>query len=80
MTDPLLTIEDATREFRVSPKTVRRRLVAGEIDGAYKRPGTRGPEWVMPRSSLDAVGFVRRGEVDSPELPTDDVHQLVSLR
>ena len=27
MTDPLLTIEDATREFRMSPKTIRRRLV-----------------------------------------------------
>lgn len=27
MTDPLLMIEDATREFRVSPKTIRRCLV-----------------------------------------------------
>ncbi|HEX4977375.1 MAG TPA: hypothetical protein VFV40_05865 [Nocardioides sp.] len=72
MTDPLLTIEDAIREFRVSPKTVRRRLVAGEIDGAYKRPGSRGPEWVMPLSSLEAVGFARRAEVPVAALPPDE--------
>lgn len=71
MTDPLLTIDDATREFRASPKTIRRRLVAGEIQGAYKRPGSRGPEWVMPRGSLVAAGFVRRNGAPAPEVPAD---------
>lgn len=71
MTDPLLTIEDATREFRVSPKTIRRRLSSGEIDGAYKRPGNRGPEWVMPRGSLAAAGFVPRPLAAPATLPTD---------
>ncbi|MFP5321412.1 MAG: hypothetical protein ACLGIC_06150 [Acidimicrobiia bacterium] len=73
MTDPLLTIEDATREFRVSPKTIRRRLAAGEIEGAYKRPGSRGPEWVMPRTSLAGAGFVERSGVGTvAEVPADD--------
>lgn len=73
MTDPLLTIEDATREFRVSPKTIRRRLSGGEIDGAYKRPGSRGPEWVMPRGSLVAAGFVERpGTTGLVSVPEDD--------
>lgn len=71
MTDPLLTIEDATREFRVSPKTIRRRLAAGEIVGAYKRPGNRGPEWVMPRESLAAAGFTVRQAAVPAALPTD---------
>lgn len=69
MTDPLLTIEDATREFRVSPKTVRRRLASGEIAGAYKRPGSRGPEWVMPRRSLAAAGFVPRAGTAPASVP-----------
>lgn len=72
MTDPLLTIDDATREFRVSAKTIRRRLTAGEIDGAYKRPGTRGPEWVMPRSSLVQAGFDVRDAATPAALPEDE--------
>ena len=71
MTDPLLTIEEATREFRVSPKTIRRRLTAGEIVGAYKRPGSRGPEWVMPRQSLTEAGFSPRPLASAVALPTD---------
>jgi len=70
--EPLLTIEDATREYRVSPKTIRRRLSAGEIDGAYKRPGQRGPEWVIPRGALEAAGFARRIDVPGAELPDSD--------
>jgi len=72
MSDPLLTIDEATRAFRVSPKTIRRRLAAGEIEGAYKRPGRRGPEWVIPRGALEAAGFVPRGDVVATELPEAD--------
>lgn len=71
MTDPLLTIDEATRTFRTSPKTIRRRLAAGEIEGAYKRPGDRGPEWVMPAGSLLAAGFPLRPGADAPQLPED---------
>lgn len=71
MTDPLLTIEDATREFRVSPKTIRRRLTSGEIAGAYKRAGNRGPEWVMPRQSLADAGFAPRPLAATTAVPTD---------
>lgn len=69
VSEPLLTIEEATREFRASPKTIRRRLAAGELEGAYKRQGTRGPEWVMPRSSLVAAGFVTRQGAAPAALP-----------
>jgi hypothetical protein len=69
MNDPLLTIDDATREFRVSPKTIRRRLSAKEIEGAYKRPGARGPEWVIPRSSLVAAGFIPASSVEPSAVP-----------
>jgi len=62
MDDRLLTIEDATREYRVGPRTIRRRLSAGRVEGAYKRPSSRGPEWVMPQASLEALGFDRRDE------------------
>lgn len=73
MTDPLLTIDEATRAFRASPKTIRRRLVAGEIEGAYKRPGTRGPEWVMPEGGLIAAGFAPRRDAPPRELPDDPI-------
>lgn len=75
MTDPLLTIDDATREFQVSPKTIRRRLSAQEIDGAYKRPGPKGPEWVIPRSSLVAAGFSAAPAVEPTELPDEPVER-----
>ncbi len=75
MTDPLLTIDEATRAFRTSPKTIRRRLANGEIAGAYKRPGGRGPEWVMPERSLVDAGFIPRRsgapERAVPEEPSD---------
>lgn len=71
MSEPLLTIEDAAREFRARAGALRRRLTAGEIDGAYERPGTRGTEWVMPRSSLLAAGFVARDGVAPSALPED---------
>lgn len=71
MNEPLLTIDDATREFRVSAKTIRRRLASGAIDGAFKRPGARGEEWVIPRSALVAAGFARRPDVDATEIPED---------
>lgn len=77
MTDPLLTIDDATRAFRTSPKTIRRRLAAGEIAGAYKRPGSRGPEWVMPEQSLLAAGFARRAGVATGTLPDDPAERAV---
>lgn len=75
MRDPLLTIEDATREFRVSAKTIRRRLTFGQIGGADKRLGHRRPEWVIPRESLAAAGSAGLVGVDRrialPGVPDD---------
>lgn len=39
MTEPLLTIDEATRAFRTSPKTTRGRLASVEPRAPYKRPG-----------------------------------------
>lgn len=48
----LLTIGEAARRSGVSAKTIRRRLQAGELEGAHKRPGPKGDEWAIPASAL----------------------------
>lgn len=47
-----VSISEAARRLGVSVSTVRRRLKAGEIDGAYKAPGPDGEEYRIPVSSL----------------------------
>lgn len=57
-----MTIEQAVRRFAVSEKTLRRRLGSGHIDGARKRAGAKGPEWLLPAASVERLGYARRGE------------------
>ena len=57
--DELVTIEQASQRYRVSPKTLRRRLGRDEIPGAFKRPGPTGTEWALPIASLEELGYQR---------------------
>lgn len=54
-----LTISAAVEQFRVSRKTIRRRLADGSIEGARQRQGDHGPEWVFPAESLEKLGYER---------------------
>ncbi len=75
--DELVTIEQAGQRYRVSPKTLRRRLGRGEIPGAFKRPGPTGTEWALPVASLESLGYQRlaAGERPVADVPAagDDV-------
>ena len=60
MDDELLTVDEAAAVYDVSPLTLRRRAQYGEVEGAVKVRGRRGPEWRMPAASLVALGYVAR--------------------
>lgn len=66
-----LNLTEASRTFDVSVATLRRRLDAGEISGAHKRPGPSGEEWRLPVAALDVL-FDRRdtGEPEEPSRST----------
>lgn len=55
-----ITISAAVRLFDIRRDRLRRLLADGEIEGAYRREGEYGSEWVFPASSLEALGFERR--------------------
>ena len=48
-----LTLADAEHRYAVSARTLRRRIKAGEIPGAFLAPGPNGAEWRVPLAALD---------------------------
>jgi hypothetical protein len=54
-----LTIRQATERYAVSDRTLRRRVTAGEIAGAHRRPGPKGEEWQIPVAALESLGYKR---------------------
>ena len=63
------TMAEAVETWQVSARTLRRRLSAGEVPGAYKTPGPQGETWRMPGSTLD--GLYPRRHVESTEPPPE---------
>jgi hypothetical protein len=51
----------------VSVLTLRRRAQYGEIEGAVKVRGRRGPEWRLPPAALERLGYTRQ-EAAEPDL------------
>ena len=58
--EEVVTIGQAAERYDVSTVTLRRRLLGGEVVNAYKRPSRSGEEWVIPVSSLAALGYNER--------------------
>jgi len=54
-----LTIRQASERYAVSDRTLRRRVTAGEIAGAHRRPGPKGEEWQIPVAALESLGYKR---------------------
>lgn len=52
---PDLTIAQAAEMTGLHKNTVRKRVRAGQIPGAYLHPGTNGQEWRIPRASVEAL-------------------------
>jgi hypothetical protein len=57
-----LTIAETVERYAVSNATLRRKLDAGLVAGAYKTPGPKGEQWLLPVAALEALGYVTRGE------------------
>jgi len=55
-----LTITEAASAYGVSVSTLRRRIAAGDIDGASLVPGPKGQEYRLPPASLEALGYRAR--------------------
>lgn len=62
-----VTISEAARRLGVSVSTVRRRLKAGAIPGAYLAPGPDGEEYRIPVAALPDPSTAR---------PVDDLEEL----
>jgi phage shock protein A len=59
-----VSLPEAAALFAVSKVTLRRRVQQGEVVGAYKAPGKRGPEWRLPLAALAGLGLKpRRSDV-----------------
>jgi excisionase family DNA binding protein len=77
-----LTISEASRRTGVSVSTIRRRLKAGAIPGAYKTDGPDGEEWRIPVASLDGLASEssKRTTSDDPEEVEELRRQVSDLR
>ena len=74
-----VSMAEALDLWQLSERTLRRRLVAGEVAGAHKVPSQKGEEWRIPADALDALGFARVSEPEpaTPSAPAVEVEELL---
>jgi DNA repair exonuclease SbcCD ATPase subunit len=72
-----LSIAEASEQYGISQSTIRRRLSAEAIPGAFQVSGPKGDEWRLPPGGLEAAGFQR---VIEPELEQEQASELDSER
>ena len=67
-TVPALSVSEVVANYRIGNSTLRKRLAAGELVGAYKVKAGTGEAWAIPITTLDSAGIVRK---PAEELTTD---------
>jgi len=70
-----LTLEEASTLFRVSERTLRRQLSAGQIVGAVQR----GRRWLIPRASLTGLYELRQPAAELPTQSNEPEPQVLEL-
>lgn len=55
-----LSVADVVANYKIGNSTLRKRLAAGELVGAYKVKAGTGEAWAIPITTLDAAGIVRK--------------------
>lgn len=55
-----LSVSDVVANYKIGNSTLRKRLAAGELVGAYKVKAGTGDAWAIPITTLDAAGIVRK--------------------
>lgn len=77
-----LSIQEASEQYGVSQSTLRRRLAAKAIPGAFTVSGPKGNEWRLPEGGLEAAGFQRteqaEPEQEGDQLDAADLRQLMA--
>jgi hypothetical protein len=63
-----LTIKQATERYVVGERTLRRMLKTG-IPGAFRAPGRKGEQWLIPVASLEQANLKRLEQAPEPETP-----------
>ena len=63
-----VSMAEAVELWKVSERTLRRRLGAGEIPGAHKVPTAKGEEWRIPAAALGGLGY-KRTDAPAPATP-----------
>lgn len=74
-----VNITEAVKQWAVSERTLRRRLLAGEVPGAHKVAGTKGETWRIPKGALDGLMYARRGDDKPAEAGTTADAALVDV-
>ena len=69
--DSWLTVSQAAAAAGVHRNTVRKRVRAGQVPGAYLHPGTNGDEWRIPLASVEALRTAQRPVVSTLTTPPD---------
>jgi len=70
-----LTLEEASTLFRVSERTLRRQLSAGQIVGAVQR----GRRWLIPRASLTGLYELRQPAAEPATQSNEPEPQVLEL-
>ena len=60
---PALTLGEVASAYEISRSSLRRKLKANKVPGAYQITGAHADEWRVPVAALDSMGIKRR----SPE-------------
>lgn len=72
------SIQEASELYGVSQSTLRRRLSAKAIPGAFTVSGPKGDEWRLPPGGLEAAGFERVQEPEADDqLEAGDLRELL---
>jgi hypothetical protein len=74
-------LDEAADRYGLSVSTLRRRLAAGEVQGAHKVPGPKGVTWRIPGAALAALGYetVDAHPVPAASASAVDVGRLVDV-
>jgi hypothetical protein len=75
-TDGDLTLGEAASLYEISRSSLRRKLKAKKVPGAYQISGSQADEWRIPHAALEKMGVERRVANGSEPAPSPEVGLL----
>ena len=74
---PALSVSEVVERYQIGNSTLRKRLAAGELVGAYKVKAGTGEAWAIPITTLDSAGIVRK-PAEADDIPTSSSSSTAS--